>query len=291
MPSSLGPMVVDNVWLRRRVLAFGHRGSARLWPENTLRAFHGAVTAGAPALEMDLRATADGEIVVCHDATVDRTTDGTGPVSAHSLAQLSELDAGHGFVPGHGAEPGGPDGPYPLRGAGADDLRVPTLRAVLTEFPDTLLTMELKEGPPDAPSLAADVARLLAEHGRHDDVIVSAFDDAVLRDFRRVAPTVPTGTSAAEIAAFWQARDLPVVAPGTRPPVAFQVPVTYEGVEVVTPGFVADARAGGVAVHVWTVDDTDAMRWLLDLGVDGIMSDRPDRLVEVLRERDAAWHR
>lgn len=284
-------MPFDNAWLHRRVLAFGHRGSARLWPENTLRAFRGAVAVGAPALEMDLRATADGEIVVCHDATVDRTTDGRGPVSAHSLAQLSELDAGHWFVPGHGAESGGPDGPYPLRGAGGDDLRLPTLQAVLTEFPDTLLTMELKEGPPDAPSLAAGVARLLADHGRHDDVVVSAFDDAVLRDFRRVAPTVPTGTSAAEIAAFWQARDLPVVAPGTRPPVAFQVPITYEGVEVVTPAFVADARAGGVAVHVWTVDDADAMRWLLDLGVDGIMSDRPDRLVEVLRERDAAWHR
>ncbi|MEX0657814.1 MAG: glycerophosphodiester phosphodiesterase [Egibacteraceae bacterium] len=282
-------MLVDNAWLHRRVLAFGHRGSARLWPENTLRAFRGAVAAGAAGLEMDLRATADGEVVVCHDATVDRTTDGSGPVAAHTLAELTRLDAAFRFVQGHGAEERAPDGPYPLRGTRADDLRVPSLRAVLAEFPGAPLTMELKEGPPDRPSLAGAVAELLAEHGRDDDVIVAAFDDTVLRDFRRVAPTVPTATSADETAAFWGARDLPVVAPGTRPPVAFQVPVTYRDVEVVTPAFVADAQAGGLAVHVWTIDDPDQMAWLLDLGVDGIMSDRPDVLAELLDRRSVAW--
>lgn len=282
-------MLVDNPWLHRRVLAFGHRGSARLWPENTLRAFRGAVASGAPALEMDLRATAEGEVVVCHDATVDRTTDGAGPVAAHTLAELTGLDAAFRFVPGYGAEEDAPDGPYPLRGVSADDLRVPTLRAVLAEFPVAPLTMELKEGPPDRPSLAGAVAELLDEHERTDDVIVAAFEDSVLRDFRRVAPTLPTATSADETAAFWGARDLPVVAPGTRPPVAFQVPVTYRDVEVVTPAFVADAQAGGLAVHVWTIDEPDRMAWLLDLGVDGIMSDRPDLLARFLRLQGVAW--
>lgn len=282
-------MVFDNPWLRRRVLAFGHRGSARLWPENTLRAFRGALAAGAVALEMDLRATADGEVVVCHDATVDRTTDGSGPVAGYTLAELGRLDAAYRFVPGHGAEDDAPDGPYPLRGAGAADLRVPALRAVLAEFAGTPLTMELKEGPPDAPSLAGPVAALLAEHGRGDDVIVSAFEGATVRDFRRAAPTVATATSAEETRAFWGERDLPVVAPGTRPPVAFQVPLTYRDVQVVTPEFVADAQTGGLAVHVWTVDDPVRIGWLLDLGVDAIMSDRPDVLAGILRERDAAW--
>ncbi|HVM13938.1 MAG TPA: glycerophosphodiester phosphodiesterase [Egibacteraceae bacterium] len=282
-------MSIDNPWRDRRVLAFGHRGSARLWPENTLYAFRRAVAAGAPALEMDLRLTADGEIIVCHDATVDRTTDGSGPVAGHTFAELQELDAAYRFVPGHGAEEEGPDGPFPLRGWLTADLRIPSLRAVLAEFPATLLTMEAKEGPPDARSLAADVAELLAEFGRSDDVIVSAFEDSYLREFRQVAPTVPTATSAGETAAFWSARDLPVVAPGTRPPVAFQVPITYQGVEVVSRAFVADAQAAGLAVHVWTVDDRDEMAWLLDLGVDGIMSDHVDRLLSTLRDRGVAW--
>lgn len=282
-------MWFDNPWLRRRVLAFGHRGSARLWPENTLRAFRGAVATGASGLEMDVRSTADGEVVVCHDATVDRTTEGSGPVAAHTLAELVELDAAYRFVPGHGAEGHAPDGPYPLRGMGTDDLRIPTLRAVLAEFPDSMLTMELKDGPAESPALAADVGALLAEYGRDDDVIVSAFDHACLRAFRRVAPTVPTATSADETAAFWGSRDLPVVAPGTHPPVAVQVPITYRDIDVVTPEFVADARAGGLAVHVWTIDDPDRIGWLLDLGVDGIMSDRPDVLVRTLRARHVAW--
>lgn len=282
-------MSIDNPWLERRVLAFGHRGSARLWPENTAYAFRRAVDAGAPALELDLRRTADGQIVVCHDATVDRTTDGAGPVAGRTLAEITELDAAYRFVPGHGAEPDGPDGPYPLRGRRAPDLRIPSLRAVLAAFPSTLLTMELKEGPPHAASLAADVADLLAEHDRTDDVIVAAFEDSVLREFRQVAPTVPTATSAEEIGAFWGARDLPVVAPGTRPPVAVQVPVTYRGVEVVTRGFVDDARSCGLAVHVWTVDDPGEIDWLLDLGVDGIMTDRADVLVPILQDRGVAW--
>lgn len=282
-------MPFDNPWLHRRVLAFGHRGSALLWPENTLRAFREAAARGVPALELDLRTTSDGEVVVFHDAAVERTTDGSGPLAAHTRDQLRRLDAAYRFVPGHGAEDHAPDGPYPLRGSGADDLRVHTLREVLAEFPDTLLTMELKDDGADAPALAAGVAELLVEHDRHDDVIVSAFDGAVLREFRRVAPTVPTATSAEEVAAFWGARDLPVVAPGTRPPVALQVPVTYRDVEVVTREFVADAHAGGLAVHVWTVDDPERINWLLDLGVDGIMSDRPDVLLPILRERGAGW--
>lgn len=277
-----------NPWLRRRVLAFGHRGSARLWPENTLQAFRGAVAAGATALELDVHATADGHVVVCHDATVDRTTDGSGAIAELPLERLRALNAGHRFVPGHGAEATAPDGPYPCRGVADDDLRVPTLDEVLAAFPGILLTMELKAGPPGASSLAEPLAALLERHGRGDDVIVSAADQPVIDDFRACAPTVPTGTTAEEITAFWSVRDLPVVAPGTRPPVALQVPVTYQGVTVVSEGFVADAHEAGLAVHAWTVNEPAEMERLVDMGVDGIMSDRPDLLVEVLGRRGVA---
>lgn len=290
----------DNPWPQRRVLGFGHRGSARLWPENTMYAFRQAVAAGVPALELDLRATGDAHVVVCHDATLGRTTGCSAAVADVALADLRRLDAAYHFVPGYGAENDAPDGPWPLRGvatgerpppAGArpDEFRVPVLDEVLAAFPDTILTVELKQGPPDEPSLAADVAALLVEHGRGDDVIVSAFEDASMEEFRRVAPQVATATSAGEIAAFWGTREPPTVEPCARPPVAMQVPVTYEGLEVVTRDFLADAHTAGLAVHVWTINEPAEMHRLLDLEADGLISDRPDLLVPLLADRGLAW--
>lgn len=293
-------MTDGNPWPSRRVLGFGHRGSGRLWPENTLYAFRQAVAAGVPALELDLRASADAQVVVSHDALLQRTTGTPAAVADLETAELRRLDAAFHFLPGHGAETDAPQGPRPLRGvatgerpppqgATAEDFRIPLLDEVLAAFPDTIITMELKEGPPEARSLAADVAALLAKHRRGDDVIVSAFEDRYIEEFRRVAPDVATATSAGETAAFWSTRELPVTEPAIRPPVAMQVPVTYEGLEVVTPAFVADAHAGGLAVHVWTIDDPADMHTLLDMGADGLMSDRPDLLVPLLRDRGLAW--
>lgn len=294
-------MDLANPWRSRRVLAFGHRGSARLWPENTLHAFRQAVAAGVAALELDVRATADGHAVVCHDATLERTTDGSGAVAEHGLADLRQLDAAYHFVPGYGAEVSTPDDAQrvlrgvasgdqpPPQGATAEDFRIPTLAEVLTAFPDTVLTMELKQGPPEEASLAATVAALLAEHGRGDDVIVSAFEDAFIEEFRRVAPTVATATSAGETAVFWGDRTLPNSDAAVRPPVAMQVPVTYEGVTVVSPQFITDAHAHDLAVHVWTIDEPEEMQRLLDVDVDGLISDRPDVLVPLLRARGVAW--
>lgn len=292
--------MIDTTWSTRRVIAFGHRGSARLWPENTLYAFRQAVAAGVPALELDLRATRDAQVVVCHDPTLERTTGCPAAVTDLDLADLRRLDAAYHFRPGHGAEADAPAGLQPLRGvatgdrrppagATAADFRIPLLDEVLSSFPETILTMELKQGPPEALSLAADVAALLDAHGRDDDVIVSAFEDGYVEEFRRVAPDVATATSAGETAAFWSSRELPVTDATTRPPVAMQVPVTYKDVEVVSPPFVADAHAGGLAVHVWTINEPPEMHRLLDLGADGLITDRPDLLVPLLQERGVAW--
>lgn len=292
-------MVDDNPWLARRVVGFAHRGGSLEYPENTLYAFRGGLTAGATGLELDVHATADGELVVSHDRTVDRTTDGSGAIADLSLAEVQSLDAAAHFVPGVGTLPEADPGDWSLagvaRGARAvegvapEELRIPTLREVLTAFPHAALTVEVKDGPPRAPSYTGTLAAVLTEFGRDDDVIVAGFEDAYLADFRRRAPEVATGMGSREVAAFRRSGEQPV--PGARGarPMALQVPPTYGDRPLVTAELVAAAHAAGYAVHVWTVDDPDLMAHLVDLDVDGIMSDRPSVLAATLDRLGVAW--
>ena len=280
-----------NSWADRRPLLVAHRGGALEAPENTMHAFRHGVACGAHMLELDLHATADGEVVVLHDPMLDRTTDGNGAVADKRLADVLVLDAAHWFMPGRGAVPAA--GPYPLRGvatgaapsppAEPGDLRVPTFAAVLDAFPNTWLTMELK-----VDGLHEHVVKLLAAHGREGDVLVGGFVAERLEAFRAAAPRVATSATEPEAAAFWAWAHGSGEFPGPLPYAALQVPTTYEGVEVVTETLVTRAHGCGVAVHVWTVDEPAEMHRLLDLGVDGIMTDRPSVLAGVLAERRAA---
>ena len=264
-----------NPWLERRVLNYAHQGGAAEAPSSTLFAFRRAVSVGADALEMDVHATADGELVVCHDATVDATTDGTGPIASMTLADVRRLDNGYRFSCDGGAT-------FPHRGKG---LRVATLREVLESLPDVLLNLDIKQTAPDVEPYEAALARLLREFGRADDVIVASFLDAATDAFAAIAPEIHTSAGTLATAAFWQAvqdgTDLP--ASVTRH-VALQVPPTAAGgqVTVVDGPFVERAHAAGLAVHVWTIDDPGEMRRLIDLGVDGVMTDRPSVLTSVL---------
>jgi glycerophosphoryl diester phosphodiesterase len=278
-----------NPWRARRPLLIAHRGGALEAPENTLFAFRHAVACGAAMVELDLRATSDGEIVVLHDRTLDRTTDGSGAVAERALAAVQALDAAHWFVPGRGACMD--DGPYPLRGMAvgaaptpdgvtAVELRVPTLEDVLRALPDTWLTMELK-----APGLESRVAELLGRYGRAPDVIIGGFATERLEAFRDAAPHVATSATEPEAAALWAAAHGHGPPPDRLPYAALQVPPVHDGHVVVTAAFVAAAHERGRAVHVWTVDEPVAMHRLLDLGVDGIMTDRPTVLAEVLAAR------
>lgn len=292
-------MVDDNPWLARRVVGFAHRGGALEYPENTLYAFRGGLAAGATGLEMDVHATADGELVVSHDRTVDRTTDGSGAIADLSLAEVRSLDAAAHFVPGVGTLPEADPGDWSLAGVAGgarvvegvapEELRIPTLREVLTAFPEAVLTMEIKDGPPRVASYTDTLASLLTEFGRGDDCIVAGFEDAYVADFRRRARKIPTGMGSREVAAFRRSGEQPV--PGARGarPVALQVPPTYGDRPLVTTELVAAAHAAGYAVHVWTVDDRDLMGHLVDLGVDGIMSDRPSVLAATLDRLGVAW--
>ncbi len=272
------------------MVAYAHQGGAWEWPSSTLFAMRRAVAAGATAIELDVHATADGELVVGHDATVDRTTDGHGRIADLTLAELKALDNAYWFIPGADVTPGRPAEEYPYRGRAATDpdFRIATLREVLEALPGVVLNLDIKETAPVVPPYEAALAALLAEYGRTDDVIVASFLDPATDAFSAAAPDVATSAGTLATARFWQA-----VQAGTEPPalraVALQVPERQGDLVVVDEAFVAAAHRQDIAVHVWTVNDEPWMARLLALGVDGIISDRPTTLVRVLREAGAAW--
>lgn len=226
-------------------------------------------------IELDVRATADGHCVVIHDGTVDRTTDGTGPVAGMTLQELQSLDAGHAFT--------APSGGHPFRGQG---VRVPTLDEVLGAFPDLPFTVELKTGAAQATMLEA-----IRRHDAVDRVVVAGMEHRD-RGLFRGYPGAVSATSR-HIRAFLVLHRLRLAWLWPKRVDVFQVPELHpwDATEeealfrVVTPRFVRDARRKGVPVHVWTVNDDDDMDRLLEWGVDGLITDRPDRGARVLAER------
>jgi glycerophosphoryl diester phosphodiesterase len=279
-----------SVWLERRLIAYAHQGGAWESPSSTLFAITRAVAAGATGIELDVHATADGELVVCHDATVDRTTAATGDIVSFTLAELRQLDFSYWFIPGADVTPDRPAGDYPYRGRAPDDpdYGVATLRQVLERFPGVVLNLDIKQTAPVVAPYEEALARLLAEFERRDDVIVASFLDPATDSFRRFAPKVPISAGTVATAEFWRAVQQGGEFPET-PAVAYQVPERMGDLVVVDQAFVASAHARGKAVHVWTVNDTTAMDRLVELGVDGIISDLPTTLSGLLHEKDVAW--
>jgi glycerophosphoryl diester phosphodiesterase len=250
-----------------------HRGASALAPENTIEAFRLAVEAGAGGLELDVHMTRDGHIVVIHDATVNRTTSGTGAVSEMTLDELRRLDAGHNFSPD-----GGPTRPYRGRG-----VRVPALGEVLSEFPGVAVNIDIKVG---SPGIEESVLGVLRESNASERVLVVSTSRAIVKRFRKVSGGhVSTGASKWEIGVFYLL-SRPRLERLVRPAYdALQVPLRHRGIPLVTPRFLKAAHASGVRVDLWTINQTDEMRRLLDLGVDVIMTDRPGTLAEVLENR------
>ncbi len=247
---------------------FAHRGGAREAPENTIAAFANGLAAGADRLEMDVHATADGEVVVIHDATVDRTTDGSGRVAELSLAALRRLDAGHRFRDETGAAP--------FRGRG---LRIPTLAEVLDAFPGVPLNIEIKQREP---AIERAVLDLLERRGALGSVLLAAEDGAIMERIRSCSRGVLTGFSTEDVAAFaraWEDGRLDRYEP---PGAALQVPPDFLGRPLVTAELVERAHRLGLEVHVWTVDEEAEIARLLGLGVDGIMTDLPTRAARAL---------
>jgi glycerophosphoryl diester phosphodiesterase/membrane-associated phospholipid phosphatase len=259
----------------RDVSVIAHAGAQAHAPSNTIEAMDLALDLGADTLEMDLQVAADDRVVLMHDGTVDRTTGASGAVRDLTLEELRELDAGWYFTD--------EDGDHPYRGQG---VTVPTLDEVLERYPDTHLIVELKTD--GGLAIVDPVIDLLREYGRDDgSVTVASFSTDYLVPVRHALPDVPTNMPEGETFGFY-VRHLAGVHPWWSPPgELFQVPEYHDGRHVVTPRFVRAAERLGVDVQVWTVNEVEQMHRLLDAGVHGIITDHPDRLVEVLEERAA----
>lgn len=268
------------------MLSYAHQGGAREAPSSTLYAMRQALAAGADALELDVHATRDRELVVCHDETVDRTTNGTGRISELTLAELQQLDNAYWFVPGEVVAPGRDESAYVHRGkAPADpEFGIATLRSVLEAFPGVYLNLDIKETAPAVEPYEAELAGLLREFGRSDDVIVASFWDAATDAFHTHAPEIHISAGTLATAAFWEAVQKGEPAPPT-PHVALQVPPMFQDIPVVDERFVARAHDHGLAVHVWTIDDPAEAAALVALGVDAVITDRPTAITPVLGSR------
>jgi glycerophosphoryl diester phosphodiesterase len=247
------------------VIAFAHRGGA-YHPEiegleNTLAAFRHAVGLGYRHLETDVHLTRDGVLLAFHDAVLDRVTDRVGAIAELTLAEIREARIG-------GRE------------------EVPTFASLVEAFPDVRFNVDLK-----APGTPAAMAALVEERGLHDRLLVGSFSRSLIREFRRLTGgKVPTAADPLEVAAYRFSPTLGLARRlGGRAFTAFQVPRRRGPLTLVTPRFVRRAHAAGLQVHVWTVDDPGEMAELLDLGVDGLFTDRTDVLKDVLEERGQWW--
>lgn len=252
-----------------RPLVIAHRGGAGLWPENTSHAFERARDMGVDAIELDLRSTSDGALVVMHDASVDRTTDGRGRISDMTLSEVQRLDAGYRWSSDGGRS-------FPFRGRG---ITVPTLQEVFIALPEMRFIIEPKT---EAYPAVEALCHLIREHGMSERVIVGSFNQTVLDGFRRECAGVASSASPSEVSKFLAMYKAGLGASYSPPMQALQVPERAAGLQVLSRDFVKAAHERNLAVHAWTVNEPSEMRRLLDIGVDGVMTDYPDRLMALL---------
>jgi len=258
-----------------RPVIIGHRGAAGVAPENTMVSFKQAVLDGADILELDVHLTKDKHVVVIHDATVDRTTNGAGKVVDFTLAELQELDAGHHFQDA--------DGNYPFRGKG---LKVPTLEEVLEVCAAMPFSIELKVANK---VLVAELVKVLFRTKRLLDgsVLCASFLHRALTNVRKLAPHLATSFSKPEIATMVaRVKLLPVLGKRKRSiSYVFQIKRNVGKGKFLTQKTVKLIRRLGYEVQVWTVNDEKEMRQYIAMGVDGIITDFPGRLRKVMDEQ------
>ena len=250
-------------------IAIAHQGGDGLRPGNTLLAFQQAALLEVDALEMDVHSTRDGVLVVNHDATVDRTTNGSGAINEMSFDQLQNLDAAYRW-------------PYegdaaPYRGTG---VRIPRLRDVLTRFRDFRFVIEIKQREP---AISGDLCLLISELELTERAVVASFHTDALADFRERCPRVATSAYPSEVVWFLIYQKLGLISLLHPEAHALQLPMERYGISLAETDVFEDAASRGMHVDIWTINDPETMADLARKGVGGIITDRPDLLMEVLR--------
>ena len=254
-----------------KFLVIAHRGGRSLGPENTIYTFRRAIELGTDVIEMDLQTTSDGGLVILHDRTVDRTTNGKGAVDSFTLPELKKLDAGFRWSPDNSST-------YPLRNKG---ITIPTLAEVFKAFPDSRINIELKSSQVNT---IQDLCRTVRVNGMSEKVLIACFDAGKLVEFRSVCPEVATSAGASEAVTFYWLQWAHLESAYSPSAQALQIPEAYGDYRIATTRFCNAAHGRNMRVHVWTVNDIESMQRLIDLGVDGIMTDYPDRLLNIIKK-------
>ncbi len=255
-----------------RTLVIAHQGGDGVWPGDTMLAFENAVHIGADVLEMDAHITKDGHIVLMHDEEVDRTTDGAGLIEEMTLDEIKKLDAAYDWSTDEGKT-------FPYRGQG---IQVPTLEDVFQQFPQMRYVIEIKltKNPIDKP-----LCDLIRQYNMQDKALIGSFHDEAMKNFRATCPEVATSASRTEVRnyvllgkvflwGFYLPRFQTIQPPWD--------PEESLGIQIMTERFVRESHAKNLRVEPWTVDDPELMKLYIEWGVDGIITDRPDLLVEAL---------
>ena len=252
-----------------RPLVIAHQGGDGLWPGNTMFAYQNAADLGVDVLEMDLHITSDGVLVLMHDETVDRTTDGAGEIEAMTLDELKQLDAGYDWSSDDGAS-------FPFRGQG---ITVPTLEEVFTAFPEYRMTIEIKK---TNAAMTKPFCETIRAYNMEDKILVASFHDERLKEFRTECPEVATSSAKNETTVFVLLTKAFLGGFYSPKFYSLQVPEESGGITVMTEAFVRAAHARNLAVEPWTINDEETMRKFIEWGVDGLITDRPDIMLNVL---------
>ena len=246
------------MWSRNAPLVIAHRGASVYAPENTIAAFRLAVEFGADAVELDAKLTADGQIIVHHDRTLDRTTNGTGLIQARTLAELQYLDAGSHFNPSYAGE------------------RIPTLNEVFQAVADRMLiNIELSNYASPFDRLPEAVVKLIREFGLEKRVLLSSFNPVGLMKARKLAPEIQLGLLVVDKEPRWLRAFFNMIAPHEA---------IHPSIALVSEEMIEDQHRQGCWVNVWTVNELEDIKRLVHLSVEGVITDVPDLAREVVRE-------
>ncbi len=263
----------DKTFLKTdRPLNIAHRGGRGISPEHTIFAYKRALDAGADVLEIDVHSTKDNEIIVIHDPTVDRTANGNGKVNELTLSEIKRFDAGYRFVAKRGDKE-----EYPFRGKG---LSIPTLKGVFSEFPNQRINIEIKQFEP---RIEERLFSIIKEMGMTDNVLVVSESHDAIKRFRKMSKdSIATGASIKEIRRFVILMKLRLMPFYFSNADAFQIPEYYGEYHLLTEEFLEKAHKKNIKIHVWTINKKEEMERLIKMGADGIMTDYPDLLNEVI---------
>lgn len=252
-----------------RVIA--HRGDSRNYPENTLPAFESAVRMGIDVVETDIHLTKDGVLVIWHDPTLERNTDGRGRIEDHTLEELRRFDAGYTFTQDGGKT-------FPFRGKG---VRICTLAEALEHCPGQRFNIDLKT---KCPEIVDEFIKVIREHDAVDRVVGASFHLSNLKRLRRLAPDFLTSVTTAEVVPLLFRQKTHTLPKAFKRKIIFQIPMAAGPVKVVTPAFVKAMHQRGAVVMVWTINDEETMRRLFAMGVDSVMTDDPALVIKVAAE-------